>query len=1254
MERNIWKYGEYDLDKDTLFEYLQSNLDSYLTYHDYNDENRKMFADSLGNIKQAIINDQLENKNGFGEFTDYSNTLGNDEITGKALNYLHKVATRYGSKLKDVKKKTQEEQEKEQIEQLEDFDYNKQGLFYSFNKEYNPFGNDSNYDLWKSSYTTQDEINNAIADYIGQHRTKISQNKFNWSKSPIDQDRYNSMLQDLENDIRRDGIQDSDKLKLKSLGFNPQSFILPNKATETTNTTSTQELTEEQKKVEAQKEAEEISKLSFSEYLGQDWTESDKMRLKAIGYDLISILDPEPISSAIIGYRSDYLNQKADELEGGSFGWDDAANYAMSTIGAVPVLGDTVKGFNVLRKLSKIQKPLIAALTTSGALAAVENGDAILSSVNDLLSGNYTVENFRNLSTAVQLLLGGANAYRSVRARDINLNNQKNAKEALVVEVKNKGKQENLQFTGDDAIALKQLQNDPDKFKQYLKNNFENLDDIELANIKSKHELTMHKEDGSWTWPTRKVKSQEVQTKTKAYDVEENNGSFWTSRSKWYETYQNDGAVKATAPTKKTAEQIAQEQKIKEQQQVKEQSKQETSSQDVESKETAVVPSQEKTVNASEIKADTQSKANESVNTKSEVGKYNASNIRKEFDKLKRKNKNNARKTFDNMKTNKQFSDLVKKDPSNATEEFNTVLARLQEAGHTKEAAFKMLTDAGYYEKGGVIKAQEGAKFPEWFNYKQQALTGWHKDLNKDKWLQTSGFHTDADSLQSVFDANNNYTSDLIAIGNDLQNYHDNGQYSNITDLVKSYNTDANNINSFWNNDHTYGENTGNHAQTFKKLFNSRSTKNGNINYNLGYQEDLDNVMGSTMWHRRMDWYEKPFDQLTDLEKQNRIHAIKLASGDYGYVYKNQDGTLGELASDEAQRILNLKKPENVTSSKEKVSNNLKGNTISPLKETDNEAIKQPAPEKPKETFFTADKALAALQYFRARGHNKQALEDAQRIVPLLYDTMNHHRSVYGNLRAIAEGNKSAGQIRNLTSRPTTSDGSLWLAGRLEGENLAQQYIRQGWQSDDETMRQTSELAWQQEKENTEHDYNIAMKNRENQHQVNVEKIQNLINKNRADYESGTNFINEARVWIDSWNKAKENRANLAYSRQLSNHISNNPQDYVFGWGPYLQSIWDKYNTGETLSQGEQRVMQQIRDQMSEAYYNKMYGIDSYYGSPIKKPEFTWNFRNGGKVTNDMVKTIIAFLKESNKNYHKDIDRSVKGLYNHIKLQRKK
>jgi len=52
-------------------------------------------------------------------------------------------------------------------------------------------------------------------------------------------------------------------------------------------------------------------------------------------------------------------------------------------------------------------------------------------------------------------------------------------------------------------------------------------------------------------------------------------------------------------------------------------------------------------------------------------------------------------------------------------------------------------------------------------------------------------------------------------------------------------------------------------------LFASRSAdeKTGNLSYNLGFQDDLKTSMGSTMWHRRMDWYEKKFDELSDLEK---------------------------------------------------------------------------------------------------------------------------------------------------------------------------------------------------------------------------------------------------------------------------------------------------------------------------------------------------------------------------------------------------
>jgi hypothetical protein len=44
--------------------------------------------------------------------------------------------------------------------------------------------------------------------------------------------------------------------------------------------------------------------------------------------------------------------------------------------------------------------------------------------------------------------------------------------------------------------------------------------------------------------------------------------------------------------------------------------------------------------------------------------------------------------------------------------------------------------------------------------------------------------------------------------------------------------------------------------------------------------------------------------------------------------------------------------------------------------------------------------------------------------------------------------------------------------------------------------------------------------------------------------------------------------------------------------------------------------------------------------------------KKGGNITKDMTKAIIDYLKESNKNYNKAIDRSVKGLYNSIKLQK--
>jgi hypothetical protein len=48
------------------------------------------------------------------------------------------------------------------------------------------------------------------------------------------------------------------------------------------------------------------------------------------------------------------------------------------------------------------------------------------------------------------------------------------------------------------------------------------------------------------------------------------------------------------------------------------------------------------------------------------------------------------------------------------------------------------------------------------------------------------------------------------------------------------------------------------------------------------------------------------------------------------------------------------------------------------------------------------------------------------------------------------------------------------------------------------------------------------------------------------------------------------------------------------------------------------------------------------------------NVKKGGKLSKDDAKIVLEFLKESNKNYNKAMDRSARSMYNYIKLQRRK
>ena len=123
------------------------------------------------------------------------------------------------------------------------------------------------------------------------------------------------------------------------------------------------------------------------------------------------------------------------------------------------------------------------------------------------------------------------------------------------------------------------------------------------------------------------------------------------------------------------------------------------------------------------------------------------------------------------------------------------------------------------------------------------------------------------------------------------------------------------------------------------------------------------------------------------------------------------------------------------------------------------------------------------LEYTRAgigAGVNNQIAERAlEAEKPFLQDVSESHRAVYGDYRAQIQGERSAAQLRNMASKPLTSDGSLQQQMMLDAQIKGQEFIDQGNAKDDAMIRQTNEVAWQQEKENQQQRQAVAMQNRQ-------------------------------------------------------------------------------------------------------------------------------------------------------------------------------
>lgn len=250
-------------------------------------------------------------------------------------------------------------------------------------------------------------------------------------------------------------------------------------------------------------------------------TTTDYARLGAIAADIAALVDPEPISAGVLGVGSDVTNLVADIKEGQ--GWGNAlgsfaGNLGLSAIGLVPVLGDAAgSGSKVVKGLIKLAPKVNKILLGSGILIGLSNADEIIKSFSkigkDGPENEMNMQDWRNIGLGVQLILGGANAYRNVRAGK----KLRAAKEASVtnhmdVKVKDaSGAEKVLRFGGAKDVAALRNAKTPEQVNAVI-NSHPSMKDKYSVVTESKSGHTWFGDESSWykPWSWRQKTSTEV------------------------------------------------------------------------------------------------------------------------------------------------------------------------------------------------------------------------------------------------------------------------------------------------------------------------------------------------------------------------------------------------------------------------------------------------------------------------------------------------------------------------------------------------------------------------------------------------------------------------------------------------------------------------------------------------------------------------------------------------------------------------
>lgn len=578
------------------------------------------------------------------------------------------------------------------------------------------------------------------------------------------------------------------------------------------------------------------------------------------------------------------------------------------------------------------------------------------------------------------------------------------------------------------------------------------------------------------------------------------------------------------------------------------------------------------------------------------------------------------------------------------------------------------------HENGGILKAASGMASPDgddpedpnnheeitinqgvapWYLnlWKQQYLTGWKPSLSTANWSTESDNHHKTGDLSSAYSTNKAYTDLSDLVGKDI-NYYYNNYYTKPNDntldaFITAYNQEIDALNMPWyNNTYKYNDrNWTQHGERFKKLYNSRSLPQTDDNkaYSLSWDDNTKDILGSTMWQRRGDIYEKRFDQLNPEEKKKRVHYVN----GLGWVYKKENGHIARLDDNEVKQLglssnntssqpIEAPQSNQPTQPTASTSTTASTATSNQTQSTDTGAKVEETPEEKKklegmyaqissltrpQREYDWNKLLSNLHnaypnaialgrlaghIYTAKGLERLALKNQ----PALKGFMDQHRYVYDDLPGEMAANAQANQIASQMGQPRTSDTSINAASMLEGLQKAGQLNYEAQLKSNDLMRQNIEkqLGWAKEVR----DYN---------RQVKDFNLAALIED--ANYKNKVKQATKSNIWTNvdtalqeqeyrAREKNAERKANQLYLdekylAQLAAQEAANSSEYQEIKAKLIDE-YDKDKPNAALVAEYRKQLQAIQNRYSERLWRERYRL---YGLEPPKTSYA---KRGGRI----------------------------------------